>query len=247
MNFIQRHYSVDLAEKSPIQGALRRHRLLIWLGGGAVELVALGVAVFLGTGAKPVRNEAPIAGDRALYTPTAAQSAGLTVKPVVAHAFRSEVITDGKIAVNEDRTTPIFSPYSGRVTKLAVRAGDTVERGQLLFVIEATDMVAGQNDFMTAASALKKARALRNLAEIVEKRQRELYEGKAVALKDWQQAQADLAATHSDVQSAEIMFEASRRRLQILGKTDEEIAEFDTKGTINPDVSIYAPIAGTVI
>ena len=40
--------------------------------------------------------------------------------------FRSEQVTEGKIAIDEDRATPIFSPYAGRVTKLFVKPGDIV-------------------------------------------------------------------------------------------------------------------------
>jgi biotin carboxyl carrier protein len=39
-------------------------------------------------------------------------------------------VTEGKIAVDEDRSTPIFSPYAGRVTKLFVKPGDVVTAGQ---------------------------------------------------------------------------------------------------------------------
>src|SRR5262249_51322703 len=82
------------------------------------------------------------------FHPTAAQGATLTVEPVEQHAFRSRLVTEGKISINEDRATPILSPYSGRVTRLLVRAGDSVDPGQLLFVIEAADMVQAQNDFI---------------------------------------------------------------------------------------------------
>ncbi len=34
-------------------------------------------------------------------------------------AFRAEHVTEGKIAVDEDRSTPVFSPYAGRVTQAA--------------------------------------------------------------------------------------------------------------------------------
>ena len=64
------------------------------------------------------------------------------------------------IAIDEDRSTPVFSPYAGRVTKLLARPGDHVEQGQPLFVIEAPDTVQAQNDFIAAATALNKADAL---------------------------------------------------------------------------------------
>ena len=85
--------------------------------------------------------------------------------------------------------------------------------------------------------------------ELVEldRRQRLLYEGKAVPLKEVQQAEGALAAAENDRRSAEVALEAARSRLRILGKTDQEIAEFEEKGTINPATPIYAPIGGTIV
>src|SRR5262249_62151297 len=103
--------------------------------------------------------------------PTAAQWASLTIEPVQQRVFRSELVTEGKIAVDEDRSTPIFSPYAGRVTKLFVKPGDAVTVGQPLFTVEAADMVQAQNDFIAAVTALNKSRSALNLAEIVGKRQ----------------------------------------------------------------------------
>jgi membrane fusion protein, heavy metal efflux system len=184
---------------------------------------------------------------RGLFYPTAAQWATLTVEPCQQKTFRSEYVTEGKIAVDEDRSTPIFSPYAGRVTKLFVKPGDVVAQGQTLFTVEATDMVQAQNDFISASTALNKARSTLNLAQINDKRQRLLYEGKAVPLKEVQQAQGTLDAAENDVRSADVALEASRNRLRILGKTDQEITEFQTKGTINPATPIYAPIGGTIV
>src|SRR6185369_8965908 len=84
------------------------------------------------------------------YTPSPAEWASLTIQPVTERAFRAEHVTEGKIAVDEDRSTPVFSPYAGRVTKLMARPGDSVTQGQPLFVIEAADTVQAQNDFIAA-------------------------------------------------------------------------------------------------
>ena len=186
-------------------------------------------------------------GPRGLFYPTPAQWATLTVEPVQQRVFRSEHATEGKIAVDEERLTPIFSPYAGRVSKLFVKPGDTVTIGQSLFTVEAADMVQAQNDFIAAAAALNKARSQLNLAQINDKRQRLLYEGKAVPLKEVQNAHVALDAAENDVRSSEVALEAARNRLRILGKTDQEITEFQEKGTINPATAIYAPIAGTIV
>src|SRR5262249_57297326 len=104
---------------------------------------------------------------RGLFVPTAAQWATLTVEPAQQRVFRSEHVTEGKIAVDEDRSTPIFSPYAGRVTRLFVKPGDIVSVGQPLFTVEAADMVQAQNDFIAASTALNKARSAQHLAAIV--------------------------------------------------------------------------------
>ena len=182
-----------------------------------------------------------------VFYPTPAQWATLTVEPVQQRVFQSEHVTEGKIAVDEDRSTPIFSPYAGRVIKLFVKPGDTVTVGQPLFTVQAADMVQAQNDFISAATALNKARSAQNLAQIIDKRQRLLYEGKAVPLKEVQNARAALDAAENDVRSAEVALEATRNRLRILGKTDQEITDFQEKGTIDPATLITAPIAGTIV
>lgn len=181
------------------------------------------------------------------YEPTQQQWATLTVQPVEKHGFRSEHVTEGKIAVNEDRSTLIFSPYSGRITRLMAKAGDVVQVGQPLFAVEATDVVQVQNDFLTATAALNKARSQFRHAQIVEKRTRDLYEGKALPLKDWQKAQADLTDAQNDMAAAEAAIEAVRNRLRILGRSDAEISQFQERGKISPETPIVAPIGGTIV
>jgi len=181
------------------------------------------------------------------YIPSASEWASLTIEPVSALEFRAEHVTEGKIAVNEDRSTPVFSPYAGRVTKLLARPGDSVTQGQPLFVVEAADTVAAQNDFVTAATALNKAKSQLDLAQLQEKRARDLLEGKAVPLKDYQQAQATLTSAENDLRSSTTALEAASNRLRILGLDEAAIATFKDKGKINPETTIYAPIAGTVV
>lgn len=185
--------------------------------------------------------------DQARYTPTTTEWAGLSVAPATERLFRTEHMTEGKIAVDEDRATPVFSPYSGRITKLMARPGDSVAPGQPLFVIEATDNVQAQNDFITALTSLNKARAQLELARLQDKRAQDLFAGKAIPLKDVQQAQAGLISAQNDLQSSDVAVEAVRNRLRMLGLNDAAITTFQEKGRISADTVISAPIAGTVV
>ncbi len=181
------------------------------------------------------------------YTPSPAEWASLTIQPVTKRAFRAEHVTEGKIAVDEDRSTPVFSPYAGRVTKLLARPGDRVVQGQPLFVIEAADTVQAQNDFIAAMTGLNKARSALDLAQLQHKRAKDLFEGKAVPLKDYQQAEANLIQAQNDLRSTQTALEAARNKLRILGFTDEAISTFQDKGSINREITIFSPITGTVV
>jgi membrane fusion protein, heavy metal efflux system len=220
--------------------------------------VALAVAAVVGLGvfgasrmlvphAKSLETAGPAKAELPRYVPSAAEWASLTVEPVTERVFRAEHVTEGKIAVNEDSSTPIFSPFAGRVTKLLVKPSDVVVRGQQLFIVEATDTVQGLNDFVAALSALNSARSKLNLAQIVERRANDLYAGKAVPLKDWQQSQNDLNTAQNDVRSAETALEAAHNRLRILGRSEEQISSFQETRQISADTPIYSPIAGTVV
>lgn len=178
---------------------------------------------------------------------TPVQLATIGAEPVEQRAFHDEIATEGKIVVDDDRATPIFSPYSGRVINLFAKPGQQIKAGQPLFSLQATEMVQAQNDFLAGIAAMNKAKSQLGLAQIVERRQAELYQAKAIALKEWQTAQNDLTGAQNDLKTAEVSLEAARNRLRILGKTDQEITTFQQKGLLNPETVINAPIAGTII
>jgi membrane fusion protein, heavy metal efflux system len=181
------------------------------------------------------------------FTPSPSEWATLTLEPVKEKVFRAEHVTEGKVAVDEDRSTPVFSPYAGRVTKLLARPGDSVTQGQPLFVIEAADTVQAQNDFITAITSLNKAKSALDLAEIQDKRAKDLFEGKAIPLKDFQQAEATFVQAQNDMRSARTALEAAHNKLLILGFTDATITQFQNKGSIDREITINAPISGTVV
>jgi cobalt-zinc-cadmium efflux system membrane fusion protein len=171
----------------------------------------------------------------------------LEVVKVEPYAFLNQRSAIGQIAFNEDSSTPVLTPFSGRVTRLIAKVGDQVKRGDPLLEIDSPEQVPPQNEFIAAQSARNKARSQLNLAQIVEKRARDLYEGKAAPFKDLQQAEAQLAAAQSDMRSTETAFEAARIRLRILGHANAEISELEQKGAISRVTRITAPIDGTVI
>ncbi|MBV9153127.1 MAG: efflux RND transporter periplasmic adaptor subunit [Alphaproteobacteria bacterium] len=193
-------------------------------------------------------RQAPPPGASGRFAPTQEEWAGLATERVETRVFRPQEIAEGNIAIDDDLTTPVFSPYSGRVAQLIAKLGDKVEHGAPLFAVEATEFVQAANDLIAAVAALKTARAQLTQAEINEKRAHELYLAKGGALKDWQQSQTDLAAAQNTARSAETALAAVRNRLRILGKGDREIAALEAQPTqkLEPLTIVTAPIAGIV-
>ena len=95
--------------------------------------------------------------------------------------FQMQRAAIGQIAFNEDTTTPIRTPFSGRVTELIAKIGDKVKLGDPLFEIASPDVVQPQNDYIAAITTFNKARSQLNLAQIAEQRSKGLYDGKAGA------------------------------------------------------------------
>jgi membrane fusion protein, heavy metal efflux system len=232
---------------STLAARLKRHRLLL---AGIVVLggAAAGFWAFEGGPSNAlVRSGNSTQEADGSFRPTDAQWDSFKIVPVQKLAFRDERATDGKIAINEDTTTPVFSPYSGRVSRLIAKPGDHVERGDPLFAIEASEYVQGQNDLVTAVAGVEKAKSRLELAKTVEKRQRDLLAIRGGALKDLEQAQSDLVAAQGDMRSAEIALAAVRNRLRILGRSDAEIERLEKSDKIGAETLVSAPIAGTVI
>ncbi|HVW70723.1 MAG TPA: efflux RND transporter periplasmic adaptor subunit [Steroidobacteraceae bacterium] len=202
-----------------------------------VLLVVLVTGAFLiGWGVLRARATEPppqsAAGSANEVRLTSAQLATLEINTVQMRSFRTEEVTDGQIALNGDTTTQVFSPYSGRVTRVLASPGEYVRKGAPLLQMEATEFVQAQSDLLNASATLK-------LARINEERKHAAYDSKGGSLQDWQQAQVDLAAAENAATSA-------ANRLRILGKTNEEIAAIQSAKKTDADTAVVAPIGGVV-
>lgn len=194
----------------------------------AVFAVAWGISRSAAT-AEPASNPND-AGNTVKLTST--QLSTLTLATVSTLEFHSESAADGRIAFNSDASTQVFSPYSGRVTRVIAAIGEHVKKGAPLFSVEASEFAQAQSDLLNAKSQLK-------LAHIAEERKHAAYDSKGGSLQDWQQAQADLTA-------AQTAMDSTRNRLRIFGLTDVQISRLEEAKTASPVTEVVAPIDGIV-
>lgn len=178
---------------------------------------------------------------------TESQMAQFDIAPVVGYDFRIQRDAVGQIAFNEDATTPVVAPFSGRVTRLIARLGDDVRRGMPLFEIESPEVVQAQNDLVAAMQADKKGKAQLLLAQQARSRARELFNARAGSKRDLEQAETGYAGADFDARAAAGALAAARNRLRMLGRSDAEIAALERDPTVNPTITIVAPIDGTVV
>ena len=228
-----KHTEISARDVSRKMTALPRN-IQIAIIGGICLLILVGVWIFHHLEDTPVAPPAhtPPPGT---FMPTMAQLNSLKIAPVQAMSFRSEEMTDGVIAYNDDTTSPVFSPYSGQVTKVIAKLGDEVKKGDPLMAVAASEFAQARNNLIVAHAQL-------TLTTANEKRLHGLYDAKAAALKDWLQSQSDLSTARANLQAAQ-------NQLSILGKTENEINVIEngsSAATVSPEALVRAPVSGTV-
>jgi cobalt-zinc-cadmium efflux system membrane fusion protein len=208
---------------------------LLVIAGVAAIAVLLGFPLLKSVFAlKP--PPAPPAAPAGSFYATREQWAGLKFATAQTMGFTTGAETDGKIAASDERTTQVFSPLSGHVSRIFVKLGDHVRRGQPLFAVNASEVAQGQQDIATAQAQVKQTKA-------AEARQQALYKSSGAALKDVQQSETDLATAEAQLASA-------RNRLRILGLGDAQIARMESQGpggASGAEAVIISPIDGVVI
>lgn len=225
--------------------ALQSVLLLVF---GVVLIAVLFVVPAVVGLAAPGQADASAEGNGA-FKPTPQQWAGLKIRRVSQQDYAPQVEVEGRIAVDDDLSTPVISPYSGRVTRVFARVGDTVAMGAKLFAVQSTELAQAKNDMVSAVATLHTARAQLDLATANEHRQHLLYLGHGAAQRDWQQSLVDLATARGGLNSAQIAVASVRSRLTILGIETSEITAIETASNPERETAetvVRAPIAGTI-
>ena len=172
----------------------------------------------------------------------------LNVVKVSAFNFMLQKPAIGQIAFNEDTSTVVLTPFSGRVTRLIARIGDDVKRGDPLFEIDSPEVVQAQTDLIAAVQGVQKAKSQLALAKRVLDRQMGLITSRATSQRELDQAQTDYAAAEADLMTAEGALTAARNRLRvIIGRDQAEVERVERERVLNPLITVNAPIDGTVV
>ena len=249
------HLAITTPPISP-QPQRRGRRRTVWLVvvllGGLVGMAAWQrldlQSVWQRLGMPPVEEQATLSPPRQATEVVVLhehQLQQLTIEPVREQPLTVERDTTGKISFNEERLTPVYTPYAGRVLEVLATKGVAVRSGQPLLVLESPELVTVQNDLAAARSELSKAKIGLDAARVAAERARNLHTQGAIATKDMQQAETELARAQDEQRRAQAALAAMEHRLALFGKKPEEIARLGDH--VDRTIVIRAPIAGTIV
>lgn len=146
---------------------------------------------------------------------------------------KPELILAGKVAYGEDRYSRISSPLQGRVLEVRAKLGDHVKAGDVLVVIDSPDISAAYSDFVKEASDLEYSARAYELAK-------DLYENKALPMKDYKQAENDLIKAKAE-------FRRAKEKLLSLRVPASELGKPLAQQKITARFEMKSPLAGTVV
>jgi membrane fusion protein, heavy metal efflux system len=167
-----------------------------------------------------------------LFTVPADQMAHIKVVPVEKSKVPRVLRLTGAVAYNAFKTTPVFSAVGGPVQEILAEPGQNVHAGQTLLTVTSPDYSASRSSYLKAVTAAQLAD--KNFA-----RAKDLYEHKAIAERDLQQAESDRDQAQADLQS-------SQDALRALGIRDPEALIKQPPKTTG-QIPVIAPVGGQIV
>ena len=232
----------------------RRNRTAIVAIVGVVAITAVAILLWLllrsgssGAG-RPVPTPRNIGAEQPTSTtptseptisidPEAAKRAGIKTEPVGEAMFAGSAapgqVTTGVVEANAYRATPVVSVVGGIVRRVTAELGQNVTQGQTMAVVFSDEL------------AMAQSRYLNTLAELDEHHKHHLRTVRLVEIGAASREELEQATTKLRTSESELA--SQRQRLMLLGLGAKRIAQLKTPAQVTSEVSLPAPVSGTVI
>jgi cobalt-zinc-cadmium efflux system membrane fusion protein len=171
-----------------------------------------------------------VEGERIRVPATSPLRTKLGIADVADKTIQRSLTLPAVVEADPARTAKVLPPVTGRVIELKVQLGARVNEGNVLAVIDSSDLAQAVSDLEKARSALTLTKQTLDRLLILEKT-------RAISVKDREQAQSDNAQAQSE-------FERAQNRLQAIGVSAD--LKPDQKGDTRR-MPIKAPVTGSVI
>ena len=158
-------------------------------------------------------------------TPQQVKDGQIAVEAVQDRPVGGIIRAAGRVTFDDLRVAHVFSPVTGRITKILAQPGERVKKEQALCVLQSPDLGS-------AVSDLAKAQATLLTAEKDWRRQRELYEVHAASQRDYENAE-------TAYRNAKAEMERAQRKARLLRSAGGD--------QVTQEFVLRAPIDGQVI
>jgi cobalt-zinc-cadmium efflux system membrane fusion protein len=187
----------------------------------ALALAGCGQAA---TGAQPASGAT---GSEVRLKPQQVLDAHMEIETADEQPVGGVIRAAGRVTFDDLRVAHVFSPVTGRITRIIAQPGQRMKKGQPLCVIQSPDLGS-------AVSDMAKAQADLVAAEHDWKRQKELFEAHAAAQKDYEAAEDNYLKSKAELERAT----RKARMLRNLGATLNSVTQ---------EYLLPSPIDGEVI
>jgi cobalt-zinc-cadmium efflux system membrane fusion protein len=157
----------------------------------------------------------------------------IETKVVEFNSSRQGLTLSGKIAYAEDKYSRISSPLQGRVVEVRAHLGGRVKLGDVLLVVDSPDIAQAYSEYVKEDSDLQYATRAQELAK-------DLYESRALALKDLKQAENELVKARAE-------FRRAKERLLSLRISPQELNKPLDQQQITSRFEMKSPLSGIVV
>ncbi len=174
--------------------------------------------------AQEAQGPVPPPGE-AWLTAQQVKDAKIEYAPVAEQNVDDTILTSGKVTFDDQKVVHIYSPVSGRVTRIDAQLGHHIKKGAPLASIESPDIGMASSD-------LGKASADLIAAEHDFKRQKELFEAHAASQKDLEQSEDNYRKAKAEMDRA---------------KQKAYLLRAGASGGVSQGYTVITPMEGEVI
>jgi RND family efflux transporter MFP subunit len=156
------------------------------------------------------------------------KSIGIELGPIEEKQLTASLKTNGLLKVPNQNKASANSIYSGVVKSLLVQPGNLVRKGQTIATIANPEFIQAQSQYLSVNAKIA-------FAELEVKRQKELNEGNAGALKNLQSAESEL-------RSLRTLKSTLAQQIQLMGISPARLSN----GKLISVLAVTSPISGVV-
>lgn len=186
--------------------------------------------------------------DEVMLTPQAIERYGIRIAKASRQLLQPTFLAPARVAFNAEAMAHVGSPLPGRVVELSVRLGDLVRKGDVLLIVESTELGEAQSDFLQKRILAKTSVAAVDLAKNALDRASRLYEqNKGIALDEVQRREVEFKSAQAALQMGESAAVAAENKLHLLGMIQAAVDAVSATGEVNPRFALVAPLPGRVV